>query len=195
MPPTLLKPLPFRFDYDAHVYYVNDKPVPNITSMLVTVGKVDPTYYTEDARERGRAVHALTADVDLRAVDPTRLVSKYRGYVLAHVAAMARLKPTFVAVEEPDVHPLYRFGGRPDRVAKVFGVLSVLDEKTGREEKWHAVQTALQAILKAWRYGLEPEAMQRFTLYLDDGGGFRNKLHPGKRDYYEAFDVIRECCR
>lgn len=195
MPATLLKPIAFRFDADAHAYFVNDRQVPNITSMLQQVGKVDPKYYTDEHRERGRAVHALTADVDLRAVDPRTLVSPYRGYVLAHVAAMDRLKPKVLEVEVPDVHPQYKFGGRPDRVAKVFGVLSVLDEKSGREEKWHAIQVALQAILKGWRYGLAPESIQRFTLYLDNGGGFKNRLHAKRRDFDEAFEIIRACCR
>jgi hypothetical protein len=196
LPATTLKPLPFRFDHDEHKYYdLAGAVLPNITAMLQQTGHVDPQYYTDESRERGRAVHSLTADVDLRAVDPKTLVSKYRGYVLAHVAAMARLKPQMVAIEEPDVHPQYRFGGRPDRVAYVFKVLSVLDEKSGGPEKWHAVQTALQAILKAWRFGLKPESIQRFTLYLDDAGGYKNKLHDKRRDFYEAYDVIRQCCR
>ncbi len=191
---TKLKAIPFRFDHDEHIYYVNGRPVPNVTSMLKTVGKVNADHYTEAARERGRAVHSLTADVDLKAVDPTKLVSKYRGYVLAHVAAMAALKPVHLAIEEPIVHPQFRFGTRPDRVAKVFGVLSVLDEKTGGKEKWHAIQTALQAIGIGWKYGVMPEAIQRFTLYLDDNGRFKNELHPKRRDFDEAYDVIRQTC-
>lgn len=191
---TLLKPIPFRFDYLEHRYFVEGEQVPNITGMLVEAGKIDPQYYTEESRERGRAVHSLTADVDLRAIDPAKLVSKYRGYVLAHVAAMARLKiKDFIAVEEPDVHPVYRFGGRPDRIAKVFGVVSVIDEKTGGAEKWHATQTALQAILKGWRLGLAPEAIQRCTLYLGDDGAFKSKWQTKRRDYDEAYEIIREC--
>lgn len=189
-----LKAIPFRFDYDEHVYYVNDQPIPNTSSMLVTTGKVDPTYYTEDSRERGKAVHGLTARMDLHALDADRFVGLYRGYVLAHQAAMARLKPAMIAIEEPVVHPQFRFGTRPDRVAKVFRSLSVLDEKTGGREKWHAIQTAIQAIGIGWKYGVPPEMIQRFTLYLDDGGGFSNVLHPRRRDFDEAYDVIRECC-
>lgn len=191
---TLLKPIPFRFDADAHVYYVKDQPIPNISAMLQRTGHVDPTYYTDEVRERGRAVHSLTADVDLGAVDVRTLKSKYRGWVLAHVDAMKRLRPVHLEIETPDVHPRYRFGGRPDRVCKVFGVLSVLDEKSGRPEKWHAFQTALQAILKGWRYGLAPEAVQRFTLYLNENGRFKSKLQDKRRDYDEAYEILRQCC-
>lgn len=191
-----MKPLPFRFDDVEHVYYVNDKPVPNISLMLQKTGHVDPTYYTEEARERGRIVHSLTADVDLRAVNPATLVSPYRGYVLAHVKAMSRLRVRdFLEVEQPDVHPSYRFGGRPDRILKLFRVLTVLDEKTGGPEKWHGIQTALQAILKAWRYGLKPEAVARTTLYLEAGGEYKNRPQVKRGDFGTAFDVIKECCR
>ena len=191
-----LKPLPFRFDYDEHVYYVNDKPIPNTTSMLINTGHVDPRYYTEESRIRGRAVHGLTAKVDLGSIDVAKLVSPYRGYVLAHVAAMERLKPArpMVAIEVPVVHPQFRFGTRPDRVAKIFRVLSVTDEKTGGREKWHALQTAIQAIGFGWKYHVPPELIQRFTLYLSENGHFSNVLHPRRRDYDEAYEVIRECC-
>jgi hypothetical protein len=189
-----LKPLPFRFDYDEHVYYVNDQPIPNTTSMLMQTGHIDPRYYTEESRVRGRAVHGLTSQADLQALDVDRLVSPYRGYVLAHAAAMARLKPAFLAIEEPVVHPQFRFGTRPDRVAKVFRALSVLDDKTGGREKWHALQTAIQAIGIGWKYHVPPELIQRFTLYVHENGGFSNQLHTRRRDFDEAYEVIRECC-
>lgn len=189
-----LKPLPFRFDYDAHVYFVNDQPIPNTSSMLVQTGHIDPRYYTEESRIRGRAVHGLTAQADLKALDVDQLVSEYRGYVLAHGAAMARLKPTMIAIEEPVVHPQFRFGTRPDRVVKIHGVLAVLDDKTGGREKWHAIQTAIQAIGIGWKYHMPPELIQRFTLYIGESGHFSNVLHPRRRDFDVAYDVIRECC-
>lgn len=192
---TRLKPLPFRFDFEEHVYYVNDRRVPNVTSMLQQTGHVDPRYYTDEARERGRMVHALTAAIDLKSIDLARLVSPYRGYALAHAGAMARLKPTMIAIEVPVVHPGYRFGTRPDRVLKVYGARGVLDEKSGHKEKWHAIQTALQAIGVAWKFGIRPELLQRFTLYLHNDGHFKNEMHTKRRDYDEAYEIIRECCR
>lgn len=189
-----IKPVAFRFDHEQHVYYVNERQVPNITSMLQKTGHVDPTYYTEAARERGRAVHRLTADYDLADLSLATLRSPFRGYVLAHAAAVKALKPIQVEVEEPDVHPVYRFGGRPDRIWKVFGVLTVVDEKTGGPEEWHGVQLALQAILKAWRYGLKPEALQRWNIYLADSGRFKRKTRDDRRDFDEAYRILKECC-
>jgi hypothetical protein len=192
---TRLKPIPFRFDYDEHVYYVNDKPIPNTTSMLQRTGHVDPKYYTEESRERGRAVHALTAAIDLKSIDVGKLVSPYRGFALAHEKAMARLRPEMIAIEVPVVHPGYRYGTRPDRVLKIYRALGVLDEKSGGKEKWHAIQTALQAIGVAWKFGLRPELLQRFTLYLQNDGYFKNEMHTKRSDFDEAYEIIRECCR
>lgn len=191
---TILKPIPFRFDAAEHLYFVRGQQIPNTTSMLQQTGHVDAKYYTAESRARGQAVHKLTADVDLKALDVARLVSPYRGYVLAHVAAMARLRPTFLAIEEPIVHPQFKFGTRPDRVVKVFKALAVIDEKSGQKEKWHALQTAIQAIGIGWKYGVPPELIQRFTLYLSDNGRFKNQMHTVRRDFDEAYAVIRECC-
>lgn len=190
-----MKPIEFRFDHVEHAYYVAGRQVPNVTGMLQKTGWVDPTYYTDDVRERGRAVHQLTAEYDLGALDPSRLVSKYRGWLLAHVAAMARLKPTWDAIEEPEVHPSYQFGTRPDRVGKIYRVRSIVDEKSGLKDKAHPIQTALQAICVSWRWHLAPEAMPRYALYIRDSGKFELVPHTKKSDLEEGYRIIKECCR
>lgn len=191
---TLLRPVPFRFDHASHAYYVGDRQIPNVTGMLQKVGKVDPRYYRDEHRERGRAVHQLTSEFDLGALDLATLRSPYRGYVLAHAEAVKRLKPKWLAIEEPVVHPRYLFGTRPDRIGKIFGVVTIVDEKSGGKESWHPIQTALQAIGAAWKYGLAPEAIPRACLYVSGGGEYKYDPHPRRSDLDEAFRVIKECC-
>jgi hypothetical protein len=186
-------PVPFRFDHVEHTYTVNGREIPHVTGMLQKAGKVDPFYYNDRVRERGRAVHSLTAEYDLGALDVSRLVSKYRGYVLAHVAAMQALKPTWVAIEEPEVHSKYLFGTRPDRIGKLYRVLSIVDEKSGVKEKWHPIQTALQAVCVSWRYNLAPEAMPRYALYVSENGRFKLEPHDKRSDIDEAYRVIKAC--
>lgn len=190
-----MKAIPFRFDHVEHAYFVEGRQIPNVTGMLQQTGWVDPTYYTDDVRERGRAVHQLTAEYDLGALDPARLVSKYRGWLLAHVAAMQRLKiKSWDAIEEPEVHPFYKFGTRPDRVGKIYRVRSIVDEKSGLKDKAHPIQTALQAICVSWRWHLAPEAMPRYALYLSESGKFELVPHTKKADLEEAYRIIKECC-
>lgn len=190
-----MQPIEFRFDHVEHVYTVDGRVIPNVTGMLQRTRWVDPTYYTDAVRERGRAVHQLTAEYDLGALDVSRLVSKYRGWVLAHVAAMQALKPTWVAIEEPEVHPKYLFGTRPDRIGKIYRALSIVDEKSGLEDKSHPIQTALQAICVSWRYKLKPEMMPRFALYIREDGRYKLVPHTKRSDLEEAYRIIKECCR
>lgn len=185
----------FRFDQRQHRYLdpVNGKEFPHITGMLERAGWIDDRWYTEESSARGHAVHRLTADYDLGAIDVATVVDGRRGYLLGHAKAMAILRPEILAVEEPFVHPELRFGGRPDRELKVDQLLGVLEHKSGGEEESHQIQTALQAILVAPKYGIPPEMIARWALYLKDNGKFRLIEHRRRSDFDEARRIIRLC--
>jgi hypothetical protein len=194
---ALVEGLPFRFDADTHRYILEGgQVVPHITEMLERGGLVDNTWYTEESSERGRAVHKLTADYDMGALEnPASCVSGYKGYLLAHVKAVGIMRPEWLAIEEPRVHSKHRFGGRPDRVCKVYGLASVLEGKTGQEERSHGVQTALQAILEAERLHLPAQAIARLVLYWKPDGRFKLVEMSRERDFDEAYRLIRTYCR
>ena len=186
----------FRFNAVAHEYVDlgTGAILPHITGMLERTGWVDSTWFSEESSIRGQAVHRLTADYDLGALDVGTCQSRHRGYLLGHVKAMQILRPEILAVEEPVVHPIYKFGGRPDRVLVVRGRKGVLEGKSGVEQRAHAVQTALQAILVAAEFDLPPELLARFALYLQDNGKFSLVEHKSPNDFAEAQRVIRVCC-
>ncbi len=190
-----LKPVPFCFDQTDHSYTTLDGVKrPHITGMLEKTGWIDSTWYTEESSERGTMVHALTAAYDLGGLDVRSLVSPVRGFILSHVGAMQQLRPEWDSVEEAEMHPQYLFGGRPDRVGKIFKAVGVLDGKSGVVSKSHAIQTALQAILVAWRYHLPATALQRRALYWKANGRFDVRLHDKRSDFDEAFRIIKVCC-
>jgi len=186
----------FRFNAVEHEYVdlATGAILPHITGMLERTGWVDSTFYTEESRERGHAVHKLTADYDLGALEVESVRTPFRGYLLAHVKAMQILQPEIVGVEEPGVHPVYKFGGRPDRRVRVRRRAGVLELKSGVVEPSHPIQTALQAILVAADYDLPPEHLARFCLYLRDNGRFTLEEHTSRHDFTEAQRVIRTCC-
>lgn len=188
-PPAL-----FRFEAATHAYYFEDVQIPSITQMLERTGWIDDRWYTEEASERGTAVHRFTAQHDLGALELTDVPREYRGWVLAYIEMMARLNPTWTQVELPAVHPTLRFGGTPDRVGVVKTVRSVMELKTGGHEAAHAIQTALQTILVAHTTNLPAIAWQRLALYLKQNGRFSLERHNDKRDYDEAHRVLRVCC-
>lgn len=184
----------FRFDPERHEYTTLDGEVlPHITGMLETTGWIDDTWMTEESSERGRCVHSLTAEFDLGALDVGSCVSRYRPYLLAHVACMAVLRPAWQAVEEPSVHPQLRYGGRPDRVGKVRGLWTVLEVKSGVKQKSHAIQTALQAILAAVETPLPAWQWQRYALYLKPNGKYKLDPHDDRADFDEALRIIHKC--
>ncbi len=186
--------LEFRFDAGAHEYVelATGSVLPHITGMLQRAGWVDDLWFTEESCERGTAVHKLTADYDLGALDVASCVSPYRGYLLAHVTAIGIMRPEIVAVEEPRVHSRYRFGGRPDRAVIYNGVKAVLEGKSGGPAKSHGIQTALQAILEAERFEMAPESLGRFCLYWKPNGKFKLEEHKRRQDFDEAYRIIRE---
>lgn len=187
----------FRVDPANHAYFLNDVQVPSITQMLEDCCYIDDTYFTEECAERGTMVHRLTADYDLGAIEqPASVENIWKGYLLAHVAAMRSMgRPAWTAVEVAVASAAYRYGGRPDRVGKVWGAVSVLDIKTGGTYDWHGIQTALQVILVAPEFHLPPPTIPRYGLNLRNNGKYKLLEHKDTKDFDRAYEVIRRCVR
>ena len=186
----------FHFDPENHEYFIDGEKVPSITQMLDYAGWINDEFYTKESSERGTLVHKLSADFDLGAIsDPRTVENIWKGYFLAHVDAMKKMQPEVLAVEQALGHPTLRYGGRPDRVWKLWGAITVTDIKTGVVADWHGIQTALQALLIAPHYHLPPESIQRYGLYLRDNGKWKFIEHKNRHDFGEAHEVIRTCAK
>ena len=190
----MLDSLPFRFESATHTYTALDtgEELPHITSLLQRSGWVDDTFYTEESCERGIEVHRLTAAFDLGALDVEACDSPYRPYLLSHVKAMQIIRPEILAVEEALVHPTLRFAGRPDREVVIYGLRGVLEGKSGVPERSHQIQTALQAILVSVEAHMPADALARFAMYWKGNGTFRLLEHTDRRDFDEAYRILRE---
>ena len=185
-----------HFDRETHAYTLDGAPVVHITGMLKAAGYVDEEWFTEESRERGTLVHRLATDYDLGALPtPAALECPYKGWVLAHVAAMEAIRPTWAHVETAFISPQYRYGGRPDRVGRVFGAQAVLDLKTGAATKATPIQTALQAILVAPVLRLPAVNIVRFALHLKAAGRWTLVEHTDRHDFDRAYEIIQVCCR
>jgi hypothetical protein len=178
-----------RFDEGDHAYYLGDVRVPSITQMLNANGDINAVYFTEEARIRGSAVHALVASHALGALGRDEYEGPYRGYYLAAVDALAILRPKIHAVEEPNIHRAHRYGGRIDLDWELFGARGPCELKTGAKEKWHGTQTALQAILIEQETGIPATSLQRHALYLRKDG--RYALHDFKPTLVSDFGAAR----
>jgi len=188
--------LAFRFNSEDHSYtdLATGEELPHITGMLEKAGLIDSTWMTEDGRARGTAVHELTKQFDLDALDVETCRSPFRPYLLAHAKAMSILRPTMLAIEEAIVHPVLRFGGRPDRLIILNGVKGVWEIKSGAPERAHAIQLAMQSILAELRTGLPAAAHARYACYLKPSGKFSVEEFTDRRDFDRAREVIQRCC-
>jgi hypothetical protein len=192
--PTAPRPLEFGFIESEHAYVALDtgETLPSITQLLARAGLVDDRFFSEEASDRGTAVHRLCADHDLKALDVATCTSKFRGYLLAHIKAVSIIQPTWLAVEEARVHPVLRFGGRPDRDMIAYGQRGVWEIKSGVPSKAHSVQTAFQSLLVAVEANLPPESLLRLCCYVKDKGRYRVEEHKDRRDFDEAKRILRE---
>lgn len=186
----------FHFDADKHEYTGSAGDVlPHVTGMLEASGWIDDRWWKEEHSIRGQAVHKLTADFDLGALDPKSCTSHYKGWLLGHVKCMGIVRPEVIDVEVPRVHPTLRFGGRPDRILRVYRQLAIWEIKSGAKDKSHQIQTALQAILASADYGLPPDAWMRYCEYVQANGKFKVEPNDNPADFAEAYKVIKDCCR
>jgi hypothetical protein len=194
--------VPFRYDKSTHEYTALDtgEILPHITGLLTQAGLTPDWFYTDEHRHRGSMVHALTARYDLGATDLRTLIdsgnedyASYAGYVQAHIEAMRQLQPEIVAVEEPAVHPRWRYGGCPDRVWRLAGAVSVCEIKTGAYHQSHGYQTALQVALLEHRHRLPARHWKRFGLYLKSSGRFSLLEFRDQTDFRITEDLIRTC--
>lgn len=180
----------FRFDTASHRYFLDNEEIPSLSSLLRDAGHVDTTFMTDEGRERGTAVHALTTALDLGAdLPPT--ADAYRGYLDAYETACETLRPDWACIEEAECSRRWRFGCRPDRVGHVYALPTIMEIKTGAKEHWHGLQLALQAIAVPERTLVPAESYRRMVIYLKPTGRYSVEIYHSLRDFDVARNLLR----
>jgi hypothetical protein len=184
----------FRFDEATHVYTdLQGRQIPSVTQLLKRAGFIDTTWLTDAGRERGTAVHELTAQYDYGALtDLDGLVSPYRGYVLGWAQAMKLLAHEWTVIEEGIAHPTMKFAGKPDRGGRVFARPACNELKTGAKEAWHGIQTALQCLLLEARLGCPADDIDRYATYIKSDGKFKVEQFKDRTDFARARKLVAE---
>ena len=174
------------FDRAAHRYAFNGQPVPNVTSVLDTLGFSDlgrvPPDVMEAARARGEDVHYACELLDTGQLDYTTVTEEIAGYVMAYEKFKHEYKPVILAIEERVYHPVYKFAGTLDRVWRIKGSVDLADLKAGVDQPCHQMQTAAYRL--AWDSGHPPgmAIKKRHALYLRANGTFDYRVHNGVSD-------------
>jgi hypothetical protein len=158
-----------HFDASAHRYFLGARELPSVTSILKDAGLVDDTWFTEEAAERGTAIHK--AIERLHASQPYfNVSSQYVGYMEGYLAFLASSRFLCEASEFRVCDLTRGYAGTIDLIGALPGHPHVLiDIKTGTVPKTVGPQTyAYSRCLKRFH--------ERYALHLQADGVF--SLHP-----------------
>lgn len=141
----------FEYDHRLHAYVMDGEPIPSITDIVCPKDDFASTRYTDEHRDRGHLVHALTRAIDEGTFRPEMVPAGYEGFASGWSEFLALFAPKMQSIETPFGNRAYRIGGTPDRVAilptESLTVPAIIDIKSGAVAEWHALQTAGYAVL------------------------------------------------
>lgn len=170
------------FDPDAHIYRWNGRTVRSVTQIIKAAGLIDDTWFTDFARERGKAVHkAIFLDImgDLHVDSLHPVVKPYvEGWL--EFKAFARIKPLPEYCEWRGYNPVYNYAGTMDVFCLFNGRYSIIENKTG-DENYSQYQTAGYANIPE----IAAFAPDRFLLRL------KNKGMPNLKPFRDPTDFDR----
>jgi hypothetical protein len=170
----------------------------SVTQVLKIAGLIDISWYTDEARDRGKAVHKATELVDEKDLDEDWLATTddaTRGRVYAYQRFCHEMPHEIIKSEFEARHYLLKFVGHPDRLVKFEGesYYTVLDLKPWGYAPWHGIQLAAyqHAIMRAFpSYG----SPRRANVYLSNDGKYRVVPHTDPRDWnvFQAALIIAQ---
>ncbi len=178
-----------------------------VTDIIRDCGIVDTTYFTDEARDRGTAVHAATQLSDEGRLDEDSIVDPIISDRLQGYRNWRVDMPWWrIDLREFECkHPLYGYVGHPDILAHNLQdpFEAVIDIKPPGEMDWHGLQLAAyqRAIVAEWdaHGSIQRDnhlPLRRFNLYLGAGIGRNYKLVPRTEPkdwnvFYAAYVVAK----
>lgn len=170
-------------DRETHTYSNN---LPSVTEILRSTGLIDASWFTPEARERGRAVHMACEFYDQGDLDEDVLDPAIAGYVEAYKSyrAYIGLASSHEWIEMPMQDKTGVYAGTPDRVLSV-RPRGIIDIKSGAPMAWHGIQLAAYVNMLD-----DPFSYSRFGLYLRQDGKFRLKEYP-KSEYMADLSIFQ----
>lgn len=160
-----------ELDEATHRYSIDGRTVISVTQVMQQGGIIDPSWYTEEARDRGTAVHAAIhylneGTLDYATIDPL-IIPFLKAYV--RFTRIGGFKPLlYEKICYSDAHD---YATRIDIYGQwPTGTHSLIEIKTGRRPKWVPIQLAAQR-QAALESGLCPSSL--YSLTLDGSGDFR----------------------
>jgi hypothetical protein len=167
---------------ETHTYSPN---LPSVTAILQKAGLIDPTWYTEESRQRGGALHLAAEYFDRGTLVFDDLDPQIACYLRGFIQFRRNGHPLTANewIETPLKDPLGLYAGTPDRIL-INRPRSIWDLKSGDykpADKWQ---------LASYTNMLEePKSYRRFCLYLRPNGTYRVREFP-QQEYAEDLNVF-----
>lgn len=126
----------FRFREADHSYWLGDKRLPGVTSILALLGGYEgiPKHILQLASERGTAVHKVTELDDAGTLDYGSLDDNLIDYLMAWHRFKDEMRPEILDAEVQGYHPQLLYAGTRDRRLILHGKarakVSILDIKS-----------------------------------------------------------------
>ena len=166
------------FQEEGHIYTVDGKSIPSVTTILKACGLIDTTWFTEGATTRGTYVHQATELLDRDDLDESSLDPVLTPYVDAYRRFKQETGFVIDDIEKRVHNATYGYAGTLDRTGTFIGdkTKSIIDIKTGQPAKWHGVQLAAYALC----FG--SEVLNRYGLYLSNTGSYKLERFKDRQD-------------
>ena len=164
------------FDPEKHEYRYKGARLPSVTEILLDMGLIDSTWFTEEGRNRGKLVHRIIHWHILGELDEDSIDPDLRGYFDAFLNFQNDSKLEIESAERPLFHETYRFAGTPDIIGCLNGHNAVIDIKSGAVSGWVALQLSGYEILA------NHPSIERFSLQLFPGGKYKLTHHKDRQD-------------
>lgn len=174
---------------EQHRYWLDGRELDGCTTTLGSVGLLDRSRYSDEARERGSYVHdVIHADLEGDLADE-RVRPDRRLYLTAARAYLRESALVALNVERPLADPVRGIAGKPDVIGLVGSRCTVIDWKTGGHERWHGLQLAIYEHL-ARVNGLVDGLLDRVAVYLRDDGTYQTHRFTDRNDWHIAQAAI-----
>ena len=151
-----------------------------VTELIRACGLMDLTWCTQEALDRGTAVHLACelddrGDLDESSVDPVIM-----PYLMGWRKFKREMEPQILSIEEEVEHPAYK--GRLDRRLILNAREGIGDIKSGPPADWIALQLAGYAMCF-------DRPLARWAIHLSADGKYKLIEHSDRKD----FDVWKAC--
>jgi len=161
----------FTFDELNHIYRLDGQVIPSVTQILQEEGITDYSYCDDSDKEFGKAGHLTTELWDKRILDIKTVSDPLIPYLNGYKRFIKECKVKIIRewIEKPTYSLKWRYGVKPDRLAKVNNKLTVYEIKFSTSTNpGTAIQTAAQKIAIEEQTKLKIKQRLELRLLPDD---------------------------